>query len=291
MAKGDDARARNQINYQGGLAQNTLSNLGGHLWPTTQGLFNRYNVASDMAGADYADIYNRTTGGYGEIMPRIRGGMEDLMGGLKGDYGKLMGMGENLATTGGITPGEEAAMRARAVSPTRGIYAKGLSELNRAKNLQGGYMPNYAAGRLRMSRDLNQAISDVNVNTEAALAELRQKGRLQGTEALNRLFGTGRGLMTDLYGKGMGLESDLFGNTMRGLTGLYGTSPGMAEMFGKQALQSQGDLLQQQALQNQLGLGIMGRQIEAGGMPGRWEHTMGRIGDIMRTGAAVGGMF
>ena len=71
----------------------------------------------------------------------------------------------------------------------------------------------------------------------------------------------------------------------------YGTTPGMANMYGNQMLNSQGQLIDLQGLQNQLGLGTMNAQIAASQIPGKWENTIGRINDVFKIGGKVAGAF
>lgn len=121
--------------------------------------------------------------------------------------GDIMSRFGRFADTGGFSEGDKANIRARAISPIRSVYSRSLAELDRHKALQGGYMPNYAAARSRFARDQGQLTSDATTNAEAAIAQMVQQGKLAG---------------------------------MGGMLSTYGATPGMADMLGRQALQSSG---------------------------------------------------
>lgn len=225
MAKGDDSRARNAIDYRGDQARNTLNNtLNDVVSPQAHGMWERFNRSADAAEKDY--------------------------GGLQQNFQSLYNAP---LETPGYTPEGLAAIRSRSVAPTRGIYQRSLDELDRHKNLAGGYMPNYAAGRAKMARESSQAISDINTNVNASIAEL-EHGDLESRR--NRQ-----------------LQSKLSGAS--GGASLYGTTPGSASMFANQAAGARGDLLNWNQLKNQLELGTMNATTQAGQLPGRFESFTG----------------
>src|SRR5215471_5118170 len=127
MAKHDDARARGRIDQQYGLAQNNLDNLRNDMViPQAQQMWNNYSNAAANAFHDYGD----------------------LMGGYK-----------NFAATGGYSPSDLSAIRARSVSPIRAIYANANREVDRGKSLSG-YSPNFNASKAKMAREQSYALSD-----------------------------------------------------------------------------------------------------------------------------------
>ncbi len=223
MAKGDDARARNQIDYQKDIAQNSLGNM---------------------------------MSGFNEDTTEARGRFREAADTQKADYGNLMSRFNEFADTGGYSPEDIQNMRARAVSPTRAIYANAERNLGRQRSLQGGYSPGYGTLMGRIAREGSQALSDASTNTEAALAEMKQRGKLAGTQGL--------------------------------LSG-YNATPGAAGVYGNMFNQQQGNLLQGQGLQNQLSLGTMQNQIQASQIPGKWENTVGRINDVFQIGKNIAG--
>jgi len=56
MAKGDKDKMQNQVNHQGGYAQNNLNNLRNNMLRQNEGLENRFNVAADQGNTDYSNL-------------------------------------------------------------------------------------------------------------------------------------------------------------------------------------------------------------------------------------------
>ncbi len=159
------------------------------------------------------------------------------------DYGNLMGGFENFQKTGGYSPQDVGMIRQRMTSPIRSIYANANREVDRGKTLSG-YSPNYNASKAKMARESSYAIGDANNNAEASIAQLVNQGKQFG---------------------------------MSGGAQLYGQAPGMATAFGNQALGATKNWLDTQQLQNQLGLGTMNAQTEAGKLQGKWQQLYGNI--------------
>lgn len=207
MAKGDADAARNEVGYQ-------KSRYEGQVDPFLNTATGGYNRGVERAGADYSN----------------------LMGGYK-----------KFADTGGISPSDIAAMRARSLSPIRAAYANAGNEISRQRSLQGGYSPNATAALAKMARERGQAMSDANTNVDASLADLTQKGKEFG---------------------------------LSGASSLYGTSPGMASTFGNQVLQAIMNSGQQ-------GSDYIKNRINIGMMPSGWDNfmkAMGGIGSIATMG-------
>src|SRR4030095_6649594 len=140
----------------------------------------------------------------GTLEPQLRafqGNYQNAVNQQTGDYGNIMGRYQDFAKTGGFSPTDISNIRARSTSPTRGIYEQMQQGLSRQRALQGGYSPGFATASARLARQGSQAISDINQGTEANIAEMRQRGQLAG---------------------------------LSGASSLYGTTPGMANMFGNQ---------------------------------------------------------
>ncbi len=165
---------------------------------------------------------------------------------------------QEFADTGGYSPEDISNMRSRAISPTRAVYANAQRNVDRQRALQGGYSPGYGALQGRMAREQSQGLSDANTNVEAQLAQMKQQGRLAGIGGMNQA---------------------------------YGSTPGMASFYGNMMNDRNNAMLQTQGLQNQLGLGTMNAQINASQIPGKWENTVGRIGDVFDIGKKVVGPF
>lgn len=197
--------------------------------------------------------YEQQQGPMVEAMARNYGrgtemGFQDY-GNIMGQMGQLagpQGFGE-FARTGGYSPQDIANMRSRGVAPIRAAYENAGREVNRQRSLQGGYAPNAIATQAKMAREQGQSMSDAATNVEATLAEARNRGRQFGLTGQNQ--------------------------ALQGMGQLYGTTPGMAQMFGNQLLQGVGQ-------GGQFGLGLMSNEIQGQRLPGQYETTMGKIGDI-----------
>lgn len=166
----------------------------------------------------------------------VGGGMGGgIVGGTLGDYSGLMNRWSEFADTGGYSPETLAAIRSRAISPIRSIYSNAQRNLNQTRALQGGYSPGYSTALGRFNREQGQLTSDATTNAEAAIGQLVQSGRLAG---------------------------------LGGMSGMYSATPGLANMFGNQMLQSQ-----------QNALGLVGAQQNQGQMKGfPWGSVLSGIG-------------
>lgn len=225
MAKGDDSRARNRIDYEANRGQTLGENL-------------------------------RT----GTLLPQL-GQFRDYFGSAAnqqmGDYSNLMSGYNEFAKTGGFSPTDIANLRARAVSPVRASYANANREVNRGRALQGGYSPGFNVLRARMAREQGQAGSEAATNAEAALAGMKQQGKLAG---------------------------------LQGGASLYGTTPGMTSTFSNAVLNASGQLTN--AVGNEMGFAndVSRNQIAAGQLPGKSQSVIGNIAGIAGIGQQIAGM-
>jgi hypothetical protein len=123
------------------------------------------------------------------------------------DYGNIMDAYKNmpsnpavtnmndLATTGGYTAQNQADIRERGISPIRSIYSSASQNVDRQKNLAGGYAPNAVATQARMARDMSGIIADKTTAVNADLAQNIASNRLSAaphavtTPALANTFG------------------------------------------------------------------------------------------------------
>ena len=224
MAKGDDSRARNKIDYEGDRGKQLGENL-------------------------------RT----GVLEPSVRlfgGAAEQAIPQQMADYGRLQSGYNEFAQTGGFSPEDKSSIRSRALSPIRSIYSGAMRDVDRQKSLQGGYSPGYGVLRGRMAREMSSGMSDATTNAEAAIAQMVQEGRLQG---------------------------------LSGGSSLYSASPGMAGTFGNQLLGATGQLSEGVGREMGFGQRIADQTIAASQIPGKWENTMGRIGDVANIAGRIGG--
>ena len=195
-------------------------------------------------------------GGYGALGPAIAG---------------LLGFSQN----GGFSPQDIQNIRARAEAPIRSEYSQAQDELARQKNLSGGYAPNAPAAAAKMARDQAYATSDAETNANASIAQMIQQGKLYGLTGLSNI---------GLTGVGQGLQG------LSGASGLYGTTPGLTNMFGNQVLNSMGQTLQDQGMQNALAQGRVNAQLGAATVPGDFQQALGNIGSTIGLGGAVAGL-
>lgn len=242
------------------------------------------SFGSGGGGGDYfSNLYNSIFGGFNFGMnPEYAGALSSAIGGF-GDFAK----------TGGFSPQDIQDIRARAVSPIRSIYDHAKNEVNRGKALQG-FSPNYNSALSRMAREQSYATGDALTNANAAIAQMVQQGKLAGLGGLVSAGGTGQGLQNSLTGMNanaltsianMGLNARL--NALGGMSGMYGATPGLANMYGNQLLNSSGQLLTGQGLQNQLGLGLIGGQNQKAGIPGNFQQAIGNIGNLAKIGGGI----
>ena len=164
---------------------------------------------------------------------------------------------ESLSSTGGLDEASQGALRARAVSPIRAIYANAMRQMERQKVLSGGYAPNAGAAQSRMARELSESVGGATTDINARIAQMVQSGKLQAAPQLasirageaNRQSGIerenisaqeradqfNRSMMAQMQGQNQNRELELLG----GARSLYGTTPALASTFGNQALQAE----------------------------------------------------
>lgn len=219
---------------------------------------------------------------------------------------------EEFSKTGGYSPEDIQNMRARGTSPVRAAYANAERNIQRQRSLQGGYSPNAIAAQVKMAREQGQSGADAMQNVEANLAQMRNEGRRFGLTGMGNIEGQRLNADVDLskFNVGLDFEGQKYnagaqaqaqaGNigaaqasadraaqsaaasradqlrALGGMTSLYGTTPGMSNMFGNQLLQGVGQ-------GGTFGTNLMGRDIESQNLPGAYEQTMGRTKDIVDT--------
>lgn len=317
MAKGDQSRYQNTINYQGGLAQNNLDNLRNNMGNTQGTFWNNYNTGVGMNLASYDEImgrYRDFLGGGGSLYGGAGAGASGFSAptvsaervGLNPEWmnhvRSALGGYQNFADTGGFSTRNLQDIRARAIAPTRSVYSSAQNNIARQRALQGGYSPNYTAASAKMTRDLAQQISDANVSANASIAQMVQQGKLAGLGGLSTtgLGAAGLNLQADTANQEAALRAslanatnslagrayDLQGrgqdlNAINAMGQLYGTRPGLIETFGDQVLRGQGQAVDLQNLQNQLSLGTMRAQQERANIPGNFQAGLGNLSGIL----------
>ena len=290
MAMYDDARVRAQGQHQ----QNRYETQQG---PVASQMAYNYGRGSEMDFGDRANIMGKYNQIYGGSAPGGGGGVSGFAPshiGYNDPFNSYKGFQE-FSQTGGYSRPDIANMRARGISPIRASYANAEREIGRQRALQGGYSPNATSALSRMAREQGQLGADATQNVEAGLAEARNKGRLSGLAGMSDIekqrlaadlevgkFNASANMSAGASASGasaQNAENQLA--ALRGMTSLYGTTPGMSELFGNQVgnIVGQGGNFGNQMMQN---------QIQGGQMPGNFENWTNRIGDIANIGQRAG---
>lgn len=179
--------------------------------PINQPMTDQYNL--------YNTAVQQQAGDYGNIME----GYKNLLGrGPSADSMSATANLGNLATTGGLSEEDIRNIRARGISPIRSVYSSANRDVDRQKGIQGGYSPNYGAVKAKMARELSSTLSDKSTDVEGMIAEMRQRGRLQAAPQ---------------YSAAVSQNDNNARDALQGMTGLYGTTPALASLYGGQALQ------------------------------------------------------
>ena len=306
MAKGDDARARDRIQ---GETERYQQQQG----PMANAMSYNYGRGTESDYGNYTDIMNRYRGiAGGGGAGSVGGGGFNAMGMYTpfqvsySDPFESYGGFKEFSQTGGYSKDDIANMRARGVSPIRAAYSNAEREVGRQRSLQGGYSPNATATLAKMAREQSQGAADAMQNINAGLAEAVNKGRLSGLTGMSGIEGQrlDAQLKAGMFnaeaqaqaqarnisagesaaGRAAGASAQSAENQMaalRGMTSLYGTTPGMSNMFGGQLINAVGQ-------GGNFGQGTMQNQINAGSMPGDWEHFMNRAQGVAQLGGQVG---
>lgn len=226
----------------------------------------------------------------GQVIP---GGMMSLPGygnllnmGI-GDYRNIMGRYQDFADTGGYSEADKANIRSRAISPIRSVYDRARQELDRSRALQGGYSPGYATALDRFARNQGQQTSDATTNAEAAIAQMVQSGKLAGLGGMSGLYGTAPGI-ANMYGnQAINFQNVLGGQGLQGQgLGLQqqGLSQQYQNMLGNQMLTAAGQNLQAAGLQNQFSGLMMGNQNAVAGIPSNFGTMLNYAGGMFGGG-------
>jgi len=234
-----------------------LSALGIKLRPNASGIIGKIELPS----GEVVDVIQGAASGVNRRQwlrndPKFHGGEAGGGQGAAGraftDYEGVMNRYKQFADTGGYSDEDLANIRSRAVSPIRSMYASAREGVERNKALSGGYSPNYNAAMAKMTREASQAGADATTNAEAQIAQMKHQGKLAG---------------------------------MGGMAGIYGATPGLANMFGNQSLASMGQRLQGAGLQNDLGRTMIQGQLGRAQVPGNWQQFWG---NVAAPGKAIG---
>jgi len=262
MPKGDPKRIQNAIDFQGGQAQNQLNNTRSNILPQNQDLQNRAQVAYDQGNRDYGDIKT----GFGNIINQANNPYSF------GAYGNF----QDFSKTGGLSPEDIAAMRARGEGAVRSTFDASRRKLEQQNRIMGGSSTARTAALAKLTRDTAHEVGDTDTNLEAQLADFIRQGKEFGMSGMTDI---------DKYRMGLGLEAN------QGLNTAYGTKPGMASMYGDLLGQSNGQMINIQELQQQLADMIMKAQQGRGNMPTRFDAFKSFAGGVKDIAPTVGNIF
>lgn len=241
-------------NYSGAVAQNQADY--GNIMGSYQNYLKNFNPKAQMVSYNRPDELNEGFGYMREAMPGYR----------------------NFANTGGYSDQDIQELRARSTNPVRAAYGNTMMQLDRARALGGDAgAPNYIAALSRANRELPGQVADAQTNINAALADQIRQGKLAGLAGMTGIGQSMGGMSLDDARLGLtaatanqdaDLQAQGLGNSgrlaaMSGMNSLYGTTPGMSNMFGNQALQGYNQLGSLENARNNYGLGLLNNQLEA----------------------------
>lgn len=270
MAKNDHQRVQDSIKTNYGDAGNNLNGLRDQINPRQDYLDRNYQGAV----AQNLDDYGRLSSGYNNL---INAGPASNV-----NWQAYPGY-QNFADTGGYSADDVNAIRARAIAPTRAIYANAQADLDRGQRLQGGYSPNRAAASAKMARQESQQIGDANINVEASLADAIRQGKLAG---LSGMTGIDNSRMSENFGN---RQSQL--SALSGANSLYSSTPGLASSFGRDMFQGGQDQLQLQNLRQSLANNQVQGTMGMSQVPGNFQSVMGNISSVANLGGQLASAF
>jgi hypothetical protein len=292
MAKGDKKKVEKQLITQTERVQPGLENIQKETGQRTQAFQDLYGPQTQRQLGDYGNIMGGYQG-FRETLPKGNEYLSNfLKGGISGEGGGSLAPAtsafSSLSSSGGFSPGDIASIRARAIAPVHGIGDMLRRNIQRTAAVRGtGGSPNTAAALAKSARDTAYAAGDTGVNAEAEIAKLTQAGKMAGAQGLASTLLGGRGQDLSAINAATGLDLD----ALKGMTGLYGTTPALSQLFGQQALASSGQQLQGQDLSNQLMQMIMSGQINAANIPSTAQNVLSNIGKGVNIAKDVGGIF
>lgn len=265
---------------------------------TTAQFQQNYNDSVGSAKQDYGNIMNA----YGDFsknlqVPHITAQRPEELNESYGYLREAMPGYRDFASTGGYSPTDVQELRARGIAPIRSAYGGTMRQLDQARSLGGdGGSPNYIAARSRAQRELPGQMADAMTTVNADLANAIRQGKMFGLSGMTNTGSTMGGLASADAGRTLQADmsnqnADMQANQMRlaslgGQASLYGTTPGMASMFGNQALQSQQNLNAMTANRQNYGLGLLDAQLRGYGTDKAtqgtpwWQTALGVAGTV-----------
>jgi len=267
--------------------------------PTTQNMYNNYITGSQNAFADYGDIMGRYRNYADQNKDAPNVDASTIGYSRTGELDNAMKGFSEFAQTGGLNAQAQADLRARGVSPIRAAYGNTMRELDRTRSLGGpGGATNYIAARSAAQREMPQQLADATQNVNAGIAEMVQKGRLSGMAGLSDAAKAdiGFGQQAQLANQDAIMRARLSNQNaalanrsnqlgaLSGMSSLYSATPGQAQTFGNQVLNSTQNWLNTNSLQNQLVSSRINAQLGKADIPTGFQaglNNAGKISDIV----------
>lgn len=300
MAKGDKKKVQSAVNTSVNTSQQNLDALRNNaVIPEYQRNAGFYQDAATQQMGDYRRLMDEYSALAREGAGKNTPGFDKINYSRTPEMDEAFGGYRNFMNTGGLSAEDQANLRARGISPIRAVYANSINEMERQKNLQGGYSPNFNAAAARMRSGTSQQIADQVQNVNAAIAEMVQRGKMFGTEGMGNLSvqDTRFGQDAQQANLNAGLEiarNNLYDPRYQALNAqasLFGTTPGMARTFGDMTDRSINNWLQTEGQQQGIGNMRIGGQQAVAATPSNFEVGMGRVGQGLQLGGNVAGAF
>lgn len=213
---------------------------------------------------------NAQNGGQLDLISR--GGSGGSSGGLNGALGGALSGYSDFASTGGLSPQDQQSLRDQSEAATRGVFQTAQSNLNQNRQLQQ-FSPNYAAATTNLARNMGYGVSQADIGTNSAIAQMVQQGKLSGLQGM-----TGIGSINN-QAQAANINAEL--GALGGNTSLYGSAPGMGSTYGNQLNQSGGNLLGAQQSQNQIGGQLINGQLGESNVPGDFQQGVGNVTSLL----------
>lgn len=300
MAKGDKKKVQSAVDTSVQNSQQGIDALRNNaIIPEYQRNSALYDTSANMQMADYRrlmDDYSalaregagKNNVGFDKVTYNRTPEMEEAFGGYR-----------NFMNTGGLSDVDQANLRARGISPIRAVYANSINEMERQKNLAGGYSPNFNAAAARMRSGTSQQIADQVQNVNAAIAEMVQKGKMFGTEGMGNLSVQDTRFGQDAQHANLNAALEIARNNLidprfqalNAQASLYGATPGLARTFGDMTDRSIGNWLQAEGLNQNVGQQRIGGQMQVASVPSNFETGFGRVGQGLQMAGGVAGAF
>ena len=136
---------------------------------------------------------------------------------------------------------------------------------------------------LKWHESLGYGLADASTNTEAGLADQIRQGKLSGLGGMTNIDQS----LLNSQTQRMGIGSDVLRNMMS----LYGQAPGMAQLFGNQMLNSSGQGVQIEGLQNDIMKNYLQGQNNVANTTGNFQSAMGNVASGLGAAGDVANVF